>query len=173
LPPAPTKPIFSKSLGPRRTFVQRSTQDGYGHVSRCRGSRCSPHQVSSRPKKGRPECLGEWRKILCRAQNFFKHADDDATNTLFFAPQITHVLILEACERHQMQAYEHSPLMRLFVIWFSLHEPHLLLPDIQQRLRDVDPTDDLTRLGKLQFFHLLLSEISTIDLGFGLCSSVH
>ena len=31
----------------------------------------------------RPECLGEWRKILYRAQNFFKHADDDSTNTLF------------------------------------------------------------------------------------------
>jgi hypothetical protein len=63
----------------------------------------------------RPERIKEWRKILYRAQNFFKHADDDSTDTLFFAPQMTQSLMLEACERYQMHARERRPLMKLFI----------------------------------------------------------
>ena len=85
----------------------------------------------------RPECIKEWRKILYRAQNFF---------------------MLEACERYQMHAREQRPLMNLFILWLSLHEPRFFLPRIQQ----LGPDDDLIRLGKLQFFRELLPAMSTI-----------
>ena len=107
----------------------------------------------------RPEYIKEWRKILYRAQNFFKHADDDSTDTLFFAPQMTQILMLEACERYQAHAHEQRPLMELFILWLSLHEPRLFLPHIQQ----LGPDDELIRLGKLQFFHELLPAMATIQ----------
>ena len=72
---------------------------------------------------------------------------------------MTQILMLEAWERYQMQAHEQRPLMGLFVFWLSLHEPRLFLPHIQQ----LGPDDDLTRLGKLQFFRELLPAMSTIQ----------
>ena len=93
------------------------------------------------------EYIKEWRKILYRAQNFFKHADDDSTDTLFFAPQMTQILMLEACERYQAHAHEQRPLMELFILWLSLHEPRLFLPHIQQ----LGPDDELIQLGKFSF----------------------
>jgi hypothetical protein len=107
----------------------------------------------------RPERIKEWRKILYRAQNFFKHADDNSTDTLFFAPQMAQSLMLEACERYQMHAREQRPLMKLFILWLSLHEPRFFLPHIEQ----LGPDDDLIRLGKLQFFRELLPAMSTIQ----------
>ena len=111
----------------------------------------------------RPECLDEWRRILFQAQNFFKHADQDPTDTLFFAPELTQALMLESCERYQVLAHEQRPLMQLFVVWLSVHKPRVFLPHIQQKLRDLGPNDDLTQLSKLQFFRELLPAMSAIE----------
>ena len=72
---------------------------------------------------------------------------------------MTQILMLEACERYQMHAREQRPLMNLFILWLSLHEPRLFLPHIQQ----LGPDDDLIRLGKLQFFRELLPAMSTMQ----------
>ena len=110
----------------------------------------------------RPQFLGEWRQILNRAQNFFKHADKDPTDTLLFAPRLTQAMMLEACECYQMLAHERRPLMQLFTIWHSLHEPHLFLPP-KQKLGDLGSVDELTQLSKPQFFHFVLPAMSTIE----------
>jgi hypothetical protein len=40
----------------------------------------------------RPEYLLEWRKIMSRYGNFFKHADKDPKRTVFFPPRIRKLL---------------------------------------------------------------------------------
>jgi hypothetical protein len=110
----------------------------------------------------RPERINEWRQILRSAQNFFKHADQDPKGTFFFAPQATQAILLEACERYQMQSHEDRPLMRLFVFWLGVHEPRFFLPHFQQQLRDCLPINRMTQLGKRQFFYELLPAMSSI-----------
>jgi hypothetical protein len=111
----------------------------------------------------RPGCVGEWRKILSRAQNFFKHADKDSTDTLFFAPQMTQYLMLDACNCYRVLAHEHRPLFDLFAVWFTVHEPRLFSEQLQQQLRTLGPDDDLRQLSKLQFFRELLPAASIME----------
>ena len=115
------------------------------------------------PEGIHPEYLAEWRKILFRAQNFFKHADKDPKDTIFFAPQMIQALMLDACDCYRMLTHGQRPLMQLFMLWFMIHEPHFFWPHILQIRRDLDPDDDLKRLGKHQFFHELLPAMSTIQ----------
>src|SRR5438045_625911 len=110
----------------------------------------------------RPERIKEWRQILRRAQNFFKHGDQDAKGTFFFAPRATQAIMLEACERHQVQSHEDRPLMRLFVFWLGVHEPTLFLPHFQQQLRERILISRLRQLGKREFFYELLPAMSSV-----------
>lgn len=111
----------------------------------------------------RPERLDEWRQVLRRSQNFFKHADRDAMDTYFFAPRATETMMLEACERYQMQAHEDRPVIGLFILWLGLHEPRVFLPHFQERVQQLLPIDRLKQLGKRQFFHELLAAFSGIE----------
>ena len=71
--------------------------------------------------------------------------------------------MLDACQAYQVLAHEQTPVMLLFILWQSLHEPRFFLPQILQKLRDLGSDDDLRQLNKLQFFRELLPAASTIE----------
>ena len=75
----------------------------------------------------RDDKRGLWIKKINEAQNFFKHADKDPEKELEFNPFLTQMLILEGCFLVEALTGKMFPEALLFVAWFGLKHPELLL----------------------------------------------
>ncbi len=100
----------------------------------------------------RPGREKEYRKILAKPSNFFKHADWGAEKTLLFSPESTAFHLLDVCKVYQALATERRPLMRLFVLYMEIHYPDLFVSQIGDN-REVA---NLKLLSKKQFFDEML-----------------
>src|SRR5207248_7558961 len=100
----------------------------------------------------RPGREKEYRGILAKASNFFKHADRDAEKTLSFSPQSTAFHLLDGCNVYQSLATERRPLMRLFISYMEIHYPDLFWSKVGES-REVA---NLKPLSKQQFFDEML-----------------
>ena len=91
----------------------------------------------------RPEKLGEVRGLIVQAQNFFKHADRNPDEVLDFNPTTTEILLWDGCVLYEGLTLHKDPLLGVFQAWFALSHPHLLLPEVQQKIvemgRPFDP----------------------------------
>ncbi|MFA4981349.1 MAG: hypothetical protein WC592_02630 [Candidatus Omnitrophota bacterium] len=82
--------------------------------------------------KIKPEYKKLWIDTLHKAQNFFKHADNDSDDILSYENDILPFCIVEACHLFRYVAsdkclkYRQSQPALLFEIWFWLKYPHLL-----------------------------------------------
>jgi hypothetical protein len=63
------------------------------------------------------EKKGVARQALRKAQNFFKHADEDPDGVLDFNPEATAFYILDAVEKYRELNGENPPIMRVFALW--------------------------------------------------------
>jgi hypothetical protein len=108
----------------------------------------------------RPERYKEVRQVLAQAENFFKHADRDPKETLFFAPEATQYHLLEAVDKYHEMAHEQRPLMRLFIMYHALTNPDVFLAEFIQRIRQQLPPDILDGISKAEFYHHLLPHLS-------------
>ena len=77
----------------------------------------------------RSEKQKEWRAIMSKAQNFFKHADNDANATLEFYPEATTFYLQDAVAVHKALTEKPFPLGVVFQFWFTKAYPHLLLDE--------------------------------------------
>ena len=100
----------------------------------------------------RPGREKEYRGILAKASNFFKHADRDAGETLSFSPESTAFHLLDVCNVFQPLAAERRPLMRLFVLYMEIHYPDLFL----SKIGDNREVANLKCLSKPRFFDDML-----------------
>jgi len=100
----------------------------------------------------RPGHEKEYRAIIAKASNFFKHADRDAKETLSFSPGSNAFRLLDACNVYQPLAGERRPLMRLFILHMEIHYPRLFLSKAVNG-REVA---NLKLLSKQQFFDEML-----------------
>src|SRR6266850_4019631 len=70
-----------------------------------------------------PEMRKEFRNLLNEAENFFKRADRDPEGTFAFAPDLSDVLLIDACEAYGRLTGERRPLLTLYMTWFRIRHP--------------------------------------------------
>ncbi len=101
----------------------------------------------------RPEKLGEVRALIAEAPNFFKHADRDPERVLEFYPRTTEFLLWDACVLYETLTDHKDPLLAVFLVWFALSNPHILLPEVQQKVavlgQQFDPRNRRGFLGEM------------------------
>ena len=77
----------------------------------------------------RPERRREWLAVVSKSRNFFKHADRDKHNVLEFKSIFNDMSILDAVTMYQTIKKRWTPETILFLMWFGLRYPDLLLED--------------------------------------------
>jgi len=108
----------------------------------------------------KPEFHDEYKQIVCRAENFFKHAQrtTNARSKLTFCPEVTDAYLLDALELFHMLHGSSTPLMMAFRLRFTLSHPETARGDVSQIFDD--PTAvKLGRLTKVKFLEAFLKAL--------------
>ena len=95
----------------------------------------------------------EYMRLLHAAPNFFKHADNDADDTLEFNPAGTEFVIFDAVETYNVLAVHITPLMTVFRFRFYISYTHLWGADIPPLLSKSFDVEILKSLTRKQFFN--------------------
>jgi len=79
----------------------------------------------------KPEMRDEFRAIMNKAENFFKHADRDSEETHTFRPSQSEIMLWEAADVYQRLTGEITPLIHIYRLWFMMHHQNFFpkLPD--------------------------------------------
>ncbi len=100
------------------------------------------------------------RKFLREGQNFFKHADNDASQTFAFNTDQTEIFIFEACQKYHEIAHEDLPLMKLFHIYVRIHNPNVFeQSDPQKDILDRPGIQKLRGYNRPEFFLKVLPSL--------------
>jgi hypothetical protein len=84
----------------------------------------------------KPEQLGEFKKKMNEAENFFKHADRDHDKSIKFRPAFSEFFLLGATHKYRDLTSESVPLFQLFDTWHMIINPSIyILPPEIERLR--------------------------------------
>lgn len=99
------------------------------------------------------ECQKEMQARLNAAENFFKHADRDADSSFDFNPDVTELLLFEACSVYFRLSREYPLPLRLFQWWFMANNQDLFnLPDDQRGVfAALGP--DIVEFGRERYFN--------------------
>lgn len=86
-----------------------------------------------------PEKHGEYLKMLNESENFFKHAQRDATSDHEFCPEWTDFLLIDACEAYFQLTGERRPILAAYTNWFCIRHPQYYetQPGLLKRARAV------------------------------------
>ena len=98
--------------------------------------------------------------MFVESSNFFKHGAKDPLATHYFAPELNHCMLLDACQTFMLLTQEQRPLMNVFTLYLAFHEAEMFkqqfLDSVQQ-----EPLFSVTKqLSKRQFFAEWLPDIS-------------
>jgi hypothetical protein len=98
--------------------------------------------------------------MFVESSNFFKHGAKDPVATHYFAPELNHCVMLDACQAFMLLTQEQRPLMNVFTLYLAFHEPEMFkqqfLDSVQQ-----EPLFSVTKeLSKRQFFAEWMRDIS-------------
>lgn len=100
------------------------------------------------------------RKKLNEAENFFKHADRDHQAVIDFNPELSEMLVLEACSAYYKLSGEFPPLFKLFQSWFiANHQDLFNFPDEQAKVIAM-AGQNVIKLGREGYFNKLLPLLS-------------
>jgi hypothetical protein len=116
------------------------------------GSKIGKPTMLLDPGNFRKETFGEYKTLLRKAQNFFKHANDDPVDMLFFSPQATAFHLFDAVQGYYLLSTERTPLMTLFWSFYVIRNPHYF-ETVTTKGIDFRP---FYRLTKKQYFIELL-----------------
>jgi hypothetical protein len=117
------------------------------HPPRCRGDQYVPEDRQA------------VRSVLAKAQNFFKHTTRDATETFFFLPSQSEVMLVDACFAYREIAQEQSHAMWTFLLWAHLTfgEAFVKFPLGSPILEQRDLLKGAASKGRKAFFQQFLS----------------
>lgn len=104
------------------------------------------------------------RNKINEAENFFKHAERDHEQTIDFNPDLSEMLILEACSVYYKLSGEFPPLFKLFQCWYiANHQSMFNFPEELQRIISETKQNvlQLGREGYLNTFLPLLMRLNT------------
>ena len=116
---------------------------------------CS-HGIKSFMKQNpliKEEKFKEYISVVNKAENFFKHAKNDAKEMLDFDPGQTEYLMLDAVEMYMQLTNEMPEDMSIFRVWFLAKNPNLVTDEIKRQIYEKGL--DLQRFmskTKLEFF---------------------
>ncbi len=75
-----------------------------------------------------PQHKKEFQKYVNRAQNFFKHADEDPGGILEFPPVTLEYLLFECAFLYRLYTGRVLREGQVFAVWFAMHHPNLVKP---------------------------------------------
>jgi hypothetical protein len=108
----------------------------------------------------RPEYKKYVRKLVSSYENFFKHADSDAADTLIFNPAATEIFIFDAVRVYVALTRQSTPILFTFTTWFLIRNPSLLIMKEQHREKLIQTLKnmekDVTQMPKAAFFSFVL-----------------
>ena len=92
-----------------------------------------------------PHMRDKFRSVLNEAENFFKHADRDPDDTISFAPDLSDILLIEACEIYGRLTGERRPILTLYIAWFCIRNPQYYksVPQVNYLNKEYQETDRL------------------------------
>ena len=98
--------------------------------------------------------------MFVESSNFFKHGGKDPLTTHYFAPEVNHCMLLDACQTFMLLTQEQRPLMNVFTLYLAFHEPEMFKHQFRDSVQQ-EPLFSVTkRLSKSQFFAEWLPGIS-------------
>jgi hypothetical protein len=100
----------------------------------------------------KPGYLQQARNIFKTPQNFFKHADTDPEKVLEFLVALPELFLISGCEKYGELAAEVTPEMFVYRLWFSHHNPELLMPEVAARMRAIDFPIQQTPAQRREYF---------------------
>jgi hypothetical protein len=90
------------------------------------------------------------------AENFFKHADRDHEDSLEFNPELSEILIVDACSKYTTLTGEDPPLFKLYRGWYMAnHQNIFILPEEQKELLKLNAPFAIN-LGRAVYSKLVL-----------------
>jgi hypothetical protein len=102
----------------------------------------------------------EYHKMIVgkvtEAENFFKHADRDHDATLDFNPDMSELLIIDACAQYKKLAGEEPPLFVIYRVWFTANYPDVFIfaDEFKRALQSNAPS--IVQMGRAQYFSTML-----------------
>ena len=118
--------------------------------------------IDSVMKYIKPEMVGELKRHLNVAANFFKHADHDSNEILTFNPSQSDFFLFDACCKYKDLTGELVPTLGVYYVWFFLG-PGAGFVDTTQ----FKPVDQVRRAfpgsTRTSFFQEALPMISTFS----------
>ena len=106
-------------------------------------------RMIERIKPGREKFV---RDKINEAENFFKHADKDPAGTLDFSPVETELLMFDACLQYQIITDEAIQALKIYELWFLLHNKNLFNLPAQISVLTNKIGRDLGTMAKNEFF---------------------
>ena len=110
-----------------------------------------------------PGYVKEFRRQLAQYENFFKHADKDPLQTVFFPPEITRFFLVDTIEKYHELANEQRPLLRLFIYYMVFIEPQMFEANFAKRFHDEIATVVASGVSRREFFHQFLPVLTKIE----------
>ena len=103
--------------------------------------------------------LNEFKKMINKAENFFKHADKNHEETVDFNPNQSEFYILEACWTYYRLSGEFPPLFKLYQGWYIANHQNIFnFPDDQARIIE-SAKIDVINLGREGYFNAMLANL--------------
>ncbi|MDO8734758.1 MAG: hypothetical protein Q7K21_06335 [Elusimicrobiota bacterium] len=72
------------------------------------------------------EYKNDFRKMVRKAKNFFKHGDNDSNDTIVFNPDMNDTYLIDTCEGYQLLTGEINPYFVIYRAWFHYKYPNVL-----------------------------------------------
>lgn len=105
----------------------------------------------------KPELIKEYKRLIRKAETFFKHAKDDPHDTLKFNPAATEIYLLDAVEMFLVLNGTITPLMVAFRFRLHLLNPGIFADDAFDS--SIDPLRvQLRSLSGSEFLNVFLKE---------------
>lgn len=100
--------------------------------------------------------LKEFKKLINKAENFFKHADKNHEATIDFNPDQSELLMLDACFTYSDLSGEFPPLFKLYQVWLMVNHQNLfILPEDHVKIIE-SAKIDMISLGREGYFNTVL-----------------
>ena len=88
----------------------------------------------------------EWNDKMKKGANFFKHAKNDAEDSLEFMPSLTMLFIMGAASGLRLMKEAPGPEELTMFYWLCFHHPDWIKPDFRKRLENDLSAEDLAHL---------------------------
>jgi hypothetical protein len=108
----------------------------------------------------RDDFRSEFNKLVKKAPNFFKHANKDANSVLDFMPKLSETFFVFSVLGLESMGLKIGLEDKAFLIWFSIHEPEIMVDGAIKRFLDGFPIktiDEVKLMPKSEFFkHVMI-----------------